>query len=67
MVVKYLDKIRPAATYVAVATHYVDIVAQCIVMVFVLHNLHSNKMIIYILSEVCFIDSAILVLEKYTF
>ena len=51
----------------AVAVHYVDIVAQCIVMVFVLHNLHSNKMIIYILSEVCFIDSAILVLEKYTF
>ena len=53
----------------AVAVHYVDIVAQCIAMVFIpnLHNLHSNKMISYIMSEVCFIDSAILVLEKYTF
>ena len=53
----------------AVAVHYVDIVAQYIAMVFVpsLHNLHSNKMMSYILSEVCFIDSAILVLEKYTF
>ena len=53
----------------AVAEHYVDIVAQCIAMVFVpsLHNLHSNKMISYIFSGVCFIESIILVLEKYTF
>ena len=53
----------------AVAVHYVDVVAHCIAMVFVpsLHNLHSNKMISYIFSGVCFIDSIILVLEKYTF
>ena len=53
----------------AVAVHYVDLVAHCIAMVFVpsLHNLHSNKMISYIFSGVCFIDSTILVLEKYTF